>query len=182
MWNRSEVFRKSKTSWGVKLDYNDRISKSSKFADIVNFYRKLWNILENVFAWKVSLMYVDVWNWTYLWYKFLICLETGWKPKVTSSLVLNLGRGSESGSESRSVWHLIRLGQDQGCTENFSPPKKTRKYPRPGPNLREAGIKAKTNKISPFITDFHSKTSISETKGRKGVKVYIFWKLSSRPI
>ena len=110
MWNRSEVFRKSKTSWGVKLDYNDRISKSSKFADIVNFYRKLWNILANVFAWKVSLMYVDVWNWTYLWYKFLICLETGWKPKVTSSLVLNLEWGSESGSESGSVWHLIRLG------------------------------------------------------------------------
>ena len=48
IWSRSEIFRKSKISQGVKLDYNDRIVKSTKFADIVNFYRKLWNILQNV--------------------------------------------------------------------------------------------------------------------------------------
>ena len=62
VWNRSEIFRKSKISQGVKPDYYDWVSNSSKFANIINFYRKLWNILENVFAWKVSLMYVDVWN------------------------------------------------------------------------------------------------------------------------
>ena len=39
--NKSEIFRKSKISQVVKLDYNDRISKSTKFADIVNFYRNL---------------------------------------------------------------------------------------------------------------------------------------------
>ena len=48
VWNRSEIFRKSKTSPVVKLDYNNRISKSTKVVDIVNFYRKLWNILQNV--------------------------------------------------------------------------------------------------------------------------------------
>ena len=41
VWNKNEIFRKSKISQGVKLDYNDRISKSTKFADVVNFYRKL---------------------------------------------------------------------------------------------------------------------------------------------
>ena len=62
VWNRSDIFRKYKISQGVKPDYYDRVSNSSKFADIVNFYRKLWNILENVYGWKVSLMYLDVWN------------------------------------------------------------------------------------------------------------------------
>ena len=41
VWSKSEMFRKSKISHGVKLDYNDRISKSTKFADVVNFSRKL---------------------------------------------------------------------------------------------------------------------------------------------
>ena len=41
VWNKSEIFRKSKISQGVKIDYNDRIPKSTKFADVVNFYRKL---------------------------------------------------------------------------------------------------------------------------------------------
>ena len=42
VWNKSEkILRKSKISQGVKLDHNDRISKSTKFADVVNFYRKL---------------------------------------------------------------------------------------------------------------------------------------------
>ena len=50
MWNRSEIFRKSKISQGLELDYNDQISKLTKFADIVNFYRKLSNILQNVFG------------------------------------------------------------------------------------------------------------------------------------
>ena len=50
VWNRSEIFRKSKISKGVKCDYYDQVSDSSKFADIVNFYRKLLNILQNVFA------------------------------------------------------------------------------------------------------------------------------------
>ena len=40
VWNKSEIFRKSKISQGVKLDYKDRISKSTKFADIVNFLQK----------------------------------------------------------------------------------------------------------------------------------------------
>ena len=50
VWNRSEIFRKSKIKEGAKHDYNDRISKSTKFVNIVNFYRKLWNILQNVFG------------------------------------------------------------------------------------------------------------------------------------
>ena len=41
VWNRSEIFRKSEVSQGVKPDYYDGVSNSSKFADIVNFYRKL---------------------------------------------------------------------------------------------------------------------------------------------
>ena len=57
--------------------------------DIVNFYRKLWNILQNVFAWKVSLLYVDVWNRSHFCYKSPISLETSWKQRVTSNLVLN---------------------------------------------------------------------------------------------
>ena len=32
---------RSKVSQGIKPDYYDRVSNSSKFADIVNFYRKL---------------------------------------------------------------------------------------------------------------------------------------------
>ena len=40
----------------------------------------------------------------------------------------------------------------------------------------------KKHKINRFTTDFHSKSSISETKGRRVVKVYIFWTLFSRPI
>ena len=32
------------------------------------------------------------------------------------------------------------------------------------------GVKAKAKKISRFTTDFHSKSSISETKGRRGEK------------
>ena len=40
-WNRSEIVRKSKINQGVKPDYHDRVSNSSKFVDIVNFYRKL---------------------------------------------------------------------------------------------------------------------------------------------
>ena len=62
VWNRSEIFWKSKCSQGVKTDYSDRISKSTKFANIVNFYWKLWNIWQNVFAWNVSIMQVDVWK------------------------------------------------------------------------------------------------------------------------
>ena len=50
VWNRGEVFRKSNVSQGVKPDYYDGVSNSSKFADIVNVYRILYNILENVFA------------------------------------------------------------------------------------------------------------------------------------
>ena len=38
---RSEIFRESKTSQGLKPDYHDRIFKSNKSADIVNFYRKM---------------------------------------------------------------------------------------------------------------------------------------------
>ena len=60
--NGSDIFKKSKISQEVKPDYCDQVSNSSKFVDIVNFYRKLSNILENVFALEVSLMYVDVWN------------------------------------------------------------------------------------------------------------------------
>ena len=41
VWNRSEIFKKSKISQGVKPDYHGRISKPTKFADIVNLYRKL---------------------------------------------------------------------------------------------------------------------------------------------
>ena len=60
-------------------------------------------------------MYVGVWNRTRFWYKFSISVKTGWKRKVISNLVLNpvlnLGPGSESSSESGSVWHLIvKLG------------------------------------------------------------------------
>ena len=109
MWNRSEIFRKAKISQGIKLDYNDRISKSTKFADIINFYRKLWNILQSVFGWTVSLMFVDVWNRTQLWYKFPISLKTGWKLKVKLNLVLNPVLNLKPGSESGSVWHLIQL-------------------------------------------------------------------------
>ena len=39
--NKSEIVRKLKINQGVKPDYYDRVSNSSKFADIVNFYRKL---------------------------------------------------------------------------------------------------------------------------------------------
>ena len=48
VWNRSEVFTKSKISQEVKPHYYDRVSNSSKFADIVNFNRKLSDILQNV--------------------------------------------------------------------------------------------------------------------------------------
>ena len=41
VWNSSEIFRKSKISQGVKPNYHDQVSNSSKFVDIVNFYRKL---------------------------------------------------------------------------------------------------------------------------------------------
>ena len=41
VWNRSEIFRKSKINQGVKPDYHDRVSNASKFADAVNFYRIL---------------------------------------------------------------------------------------------------------------------------------------------
>ena len=41
VWNRSEVFRKSKISQRVKPDYYDRVSNSRKFLHIVNFYKKL---------------------------------------------------------------------------------------------------------------------------------------------
>ena len=41
VWNKSDVFRKLKISQGVKPDYYDGVSNSSKFADIVNFYGKL---------------------------------------------------------------------------------------------------------------------------------------------
>ena len=41
VWNRSEIVKKSKINQGVKLDCHDRVSNSSKFADIVNFHRKL---------------------------------------------------------------------------------------------------------------------------------------------
>ena len=41
VWNRSEWVRKSKINQGVKPDYYDRVSNSSKFADDVNFYKKL---------------------------------------------------------------------------------------------------------------------------------------------
>ena len=54
-------------------------------------------------------MYVDVWNRTHLWYKFPISLKTGWKQKVTLNLVVNPVLNLKSGSESRSVWHLIQL-------------------------------------------------------------------------
>ena len=50
VWSRSEIFRKSKISQGVKPDYYDQICKSTKFADNVNFYRILQNISENDFA------------------------------------------------------------------------------------------------------------------------------------
>ena len=40
VYNRSEIVRKSKINQGVKLNYYDQVSDSSKFADIVNFYRK----------------------------------------------------------------------------------------------------------------------------------------------
>ena len=46
--NRSEIFRKSQINQGIKPDYHDGVSNSSKFADIVNFYRILCNILKNV--------------------------------------------------------------------------------------------------------------------------------------
>ena len=41
VWNWSEIFMKSKISQGVKPDYYDCVSNSSKFVDIVNFYRIL---------------------------------------------------------------------------------------------------------------------------------------------
>ena len=50
VWNRSEIFRKSKVSQGVKPNHYDRVSNSNKFADIVNFYRELRDILQNIFA------------------------------------------------------------------------------------------------------------------------------------
>ena len=37
VWNRNEILRKSKINEGIKPGYNDRISKSTKFADIANF-------------------------------------------------------------------------------------------------------------------------------------------------
>ena len=37
VWNRSEIVRTSKINQGVKPDYHDRVSNSSKFADIVIF-------------------------------------------------------------------------------------------------------------------------------------------------
>ena len=40
--------------------------------------------------------------------------------------------------------------------------------------FKGVGVKAKTKKMSRFTTDFHSESSVSETKGRMGVKVYIF--------
>ena len=40
VWNTSEIFMKLRINQGVKLDYYDQVSNSSKFADIVNFYRK----------------------------------------------------------------------------------------------------------------------------------------------
>ena len=49
VWNRSEIFRKPKINQGVKPDYYDRVSNSSKSVDIVNFYRKLSDILQKVF-------------------------------------------------------------------------------------------------------------------------------------
>ena len=39
--NRNEIFRKSKISQGLKPDCYDRVSNSSKFGDIANFYRML---------------------------------------------------------------------------------------------------------------------------------------------
>ena len=39
--NRREIFIKSKITQGVKPAYYDGVSNSSKFPDIVNFYRKL---------------------------------------------------------------------------------------------------------------------------------------------
>ena len=50
VWNRSEIFKKSKISQGLKRDYYDCVSNSRKFADFVNFYRKLSNILQNMFS------------------------------------------------------------------------------------------------------------------------------------
>ena len=41
VWNRNEIVKKSKINQEVKPDYHDRVSNSSKFVDIVNFYRKL---------------------------------------------------------------------------------------------------------------------------------------------
>ena len=41
VWNRSEIFRKSKINQGEKPDYYDQVSNLSKVADIVNFYREL---------------------------------------------------------------------------------------------------------------------------------------------
>ena len=79
VWNRSEVFRKSKVSQGVKPDYHDWVSNSSKFLDIVNFYRKLSDILQNVFAWKVIFMHVDVWNRSEIFMKSKI--NEGVKPE-----------------------------------------------------------------------------------------------------
>ena len=40
VWNRIEIFRKLKISQGVKPVYHNGISKSTKFADIVNFHKK----------------------------------------------------------------------------------------------------------------------------------------------
>ena len=37
VWNRREIFWKLKISQGVRTDYNDRISKTTKIANIVNF-------------------------------------------------------------------------------------------------------------------------------------------------
>ena len=41
VWNGNEITRKSKINQEVKPDCHDRVSNSSKFADIVNFYRTL---------------------------------------------------------------------------------------------------------------------------------------------
>ena len=65
-------------SQGVKPDYYDRVSNSSKFADIVNFHRKLQDILHNVFAQNVTLIYVDVWNRSEIFRKSTI--SQGVKP------------------------------------------------------------------------------------------------------
>ena len=59
--NRSEIFRNLKSVQGLMPDCNDQ-TNLSKLACIVNFCSNLGDMLEIISVRHFSLMYVDVWN------------------------------------------------------------------------------------------------------------------------